>query len=320
MINVGIVGYGKIGEKHHGVLNELEANVVATCNRSEVNRNKALEKGISRVYDNPHDMVQNESLDALVISTALLHNYKVACELIPYQLPILLEKPPGNTIEEIDKLIQLKSKHNTPVMVATNRVWYSVLRKAIDHIGGLDKIEGVNVLWSENPNRLLNDRGFSRSMVHNRNFSNSIHGLSILEYLSGTLLNPSVNGHSAPTGFNRNMILSGVSDRGVTSSFTSSWSTMLPWRLSFYGAGKLYDFSPLETCISTDLTTREKVAIEPEQFDTRFKPGFYLQAKHFLEVVKSPSVLEDCVSLEKVKQLFLYAQSLTGLFKMNDGK
>jgi predicted dehydrogenase len=314
MMKLGIIGYGKIGARHHQVFDALGAKIIASCNRSEAGRNRAKEAGIEKTYGSYQDMLEKERLDGIICSTSLFNNYEVAKELIPYGIPMLLEKPPGTSIEELDALIVLQEEYNTSVMLATNRIWYSVLYEAIRDIGGRDKIQGVHVMWSENPKQLKEKRGFTDKQVKTRNFSNSIHGLSILQFLCGTLAEFASVGHRGKGQFDWNMNLQGISDRGTIGQFTSSWSTILPWRLTFYGNQNIYDFTPLEQCVCTNLNTREKYEIKGADFDKAFKPGFYMQAKHFLESLGTGKMIPE-VNLQNARVLFNYADELTNIFE-----
>jgi len=312
-MRLGIVGYGNIGAKHHRVFDALGAKVVASCNRSEKGREKAKQAGIAKTYASYTEMIEQEALDAIICSTSIVANFEIAKALIPYRIPLLLEKPPGTSIEELETLIQLQEEYGTLVMLATNRIWYSVLRKAVADIGGLESIEGVEVMWSENPQYLKEKRGFSNEQIKRRNFTNSIHGFSILQFLCGDIENIQVIGHRGRNAFDWNMSLQGVSKRGVVGRFVSSWQSNLPWRISFYGNNKIYDFTPLEKCTCTSLSTREQKIIEGDVFDKEHKAGFYLQAKHFLQALDTKEVSHDS-TLQNARSIFYYAQKVTGIF------
>ena len=210
----------------------------------------------------------------------------------------------------------LQEEYGTPIMLGINRIWYSVLRNAVDHIGGLGNIEGVQVQWSENPTH-LKKRGFTNDQIYSRNFTNSIHGLSILNYLCGELVNISVNGTNNNKEFGWNMALQGISITNKIGQFISSWSSVLPWRFAFHGNNKIYEFEKLETCTYTNLKTREKTILLGEDFDQKFKPGFYLQAKSFYSVLNGMAIPDEA-TLCQAKILFRYANALTNLFLHED--
>lgn len=309
MTRIGIVGYGGIGRAHRAVFEALGCEVVASCNRSAEGRARAKAEGILRCYDDGSTMMRQEQLDAVVCATPIFENYKTVLELIPFRLPILMEKPPGTSVEELEALIDAATTHGTLVMLGTNRVWYSVLRNAITDMGGLGEVESVDVQWSENPARLA-QRGFSDEQIASRNFSNSIHGLSLLQYLAGTVHDVNVVSTKGNAPFQWQMALHGVSERNVIARFISSWTSQLPWRLVMTGGGRQYSFAPLEECQCADLASRTTRTLQGEAFDQQYKPGFYLQAKAFLDAVASGSVPQEA-TLSNARALFTYAREIT---------
>ena len=313
MARLVIIGYGKIGKRHRQVFEAQGAQIVASCNRSEAGRQMALKDGIPQAFESIPEMLESMQPDGIICSTSIFNNYEVAQQIIPFQIPILLEKPPGVSITEVQHLIDLQQEYQTPVMIATNRVWYSVLRKAVEDIGGLDQIRGVDVIWSENPER-LKERGFTDEQIHTRTFSNSIHGLSILHYLCGTIPEFEVTGRQQGDQFQRDMSLQGISERGVLSRFQSSWSSILPWEVRFYGNNKYYSFQPLEKCQCKNLQTKETYEIEAEEYDLTFKAGFYQQAETFLASLAGKAIPAE-TKLQTSRQLFRYAQALTDQFE-----
>lgn len=302
---LAIVGYGNIGAEHHKVFEALGCEVVASCNRSEKGRSRAQASGIEKTFTSIHQMIDDTNPDGIICSTSLFNNYSVCKELIPYRKPILLEKPPGTTFGELNQLIELQEKCETQVMVATNRIWYSVLHKALEDVGGIKEVESVAVVWSEDPIRLRDKRGFTDQQVASRNFSNSIHGLSLLHFLCGPFDRPNLFFNKRSGYFQYNLHLSGVSQRGVLGSFHSSWTHRLPWTLSFYGGQKSYVFSPLEACKVTDYLKGTEYFLSPELYDRKYKPGFYLQAKKFLQNDS------DRYNLKSVKHLYKLASQLS---------
>lgn len=310
ILKIAIVGYGKLGAAHHKVFNALNAEVVATCNRSVESNSRAKKAGIHRVYDDIGEMMLREDLDGVVCSPAMLNNYKVCGQLIPYQVPILLEKPPGTTDDQLESLITAAEKYNTKVMVATNRIWYSNLKRALNLIGGKDGIRGVTIQWSENPGHLRNTRKFSDEMIRTRSYSNTIHGFSILDCLCGDIQDFKLHHRRSSNQFEFDISLHGISERGVLSTFITSWSNPIPWRLSFYGNGYHFDFSPLETCTCTNLSNRSITEIQLDEYDKSFKPGLYAQNNHFLNGIQSGN-FDQSVQLSHMPRLFKYASAIT---------
>lgn len=313
MRKLGIIGYGKIGAEHQRAFEALGAKVVCSANRSEKGRVKGREGGIERSYADYNEMLQREDLDGVICSASLFANYGIAKDVISAKIPLLLEKPPGTSESELEDLIKIQSESGSIVQVATNRVWYSVFDDAIDILGGTQNLHNISMEWSENPKRLLEKRGFTKEQVQSRNYSNTIHAFSILNKFAGRISSPSTIIRKGDEEFDYEMLLQGISDKGASLQFLTSWSHPIPWSISLYGNSKYIRFAPLEKGYVKDLSTNEAWVIEGKEFDKTYKPGFYAQAKHFLSILDG-NQQNELTTLSAMVDLFEYARQLTPEF------
>ena len=284
MIKLGLIGYGKIAREHINVFNALKAEIVASCNRSEKRRKKAsIEMNIPRTYASIVEMFDKENLDGIICCVSFWNNYSVAKELIPYGIPILLEKPPGTSLAEVDELKTMVDEYKTPLIIGMNRRHYSILKKAIDDAGGLNSITSVEIDWSEEPQKYIN-RGLSSHQVSRLIFANSLHGLDLITFLAGHIIEPKIVAKCNSSPFSWEMSMQGVSDRGVMTSFSSSWIHQVRWSLTINTSNKKYIFAPLEKCILLN-GNKKRRTLNQSTIDSQYKPGFYYQAEYFLDVI-----------------------------------
>ena len=311
MKRLALIGYGRIAPRHLEVFRALECEIVASCNRSERGRQKATsEGGIPRTYSDVAAMLDKERPDGVICCASADQMANAAGKILPFGIPTLLEKPPGISLAELAVLKAAAAGHKTPVMVGLNRRYYSVLTSAIEDAGGPEAITTVFVDWSEEPEYLLRDRGFSPQQVAQRVYGNSLHGLDLLAFLSGDIAAPSVIGRSFGEPFRWMMSLQGVSQRGVLATFQSTWDSPSRWRLVFCSRKRRYQFAPLESCVVSELEKKETRTIEPDELDKKFKPGFYRQARTFLELINTRQV-PPLHGLESAKQSMVLAELLT---------
>jgi predicted dehydrogenase len=291
MRRLALVGYGRIAPRHLEVFRALECEIVASCNRSERGRQKAMgEGGIPRTYPAIDAMLDRERPDGVICCASADQMANAAAKILPFGIPTLLEKPPGISLAELATLKQLSQQHKSPVMVGLNRRFYSVLTRAIEDAGGPEAVTAVFVDWSEEPEYLLRDRGFSPAQVAQRIYGNSLHGLDLLAFLAGDIASPSVIGLNFGEPFRWMMSLQGVSRQGVLGSFQSTWDSPSRWRLVFCSRKRRYQFAPLESCVVSELEKKETRTIEPDELDKQFKPGFYRQACTFLQMIDDRQV------------------------------
>lgn len=311
MKKVALVGYGKFAPKHLEVLRALECDVVAACNRSEAGRKKATEEGkIPRTYATIGELIAKEKPDGILCTASVDGIYPAAKEILASGIPTLLEKPQGTTLPEFDELCALAKKHGTPVMAAFNRRHYSVVRKAMEDLGGPQNVTGVFIDWTEDPQHLLNT-GHTRHQVERMIFGNSIHGLDLLTWFAGAIPNPQVVARNHDReAFRWVMALQGVSARGAVVSFRNQWDSPGRWRVEVTSKDRRYLFAPLETCKVTQKGTKEERVLEPDPIDASFKAGLHAQARKFVEMMKTRVVPADA-SLESGRPAMALAEQLT---------
>ncbi len=302
---LALVGFGRIATKHIEVFRALGCEVVACCNRSEEKRARArAEAGIPSTFGSIPEMLERELPDGVVVCASFDGIAAAASPIVEAGVPVLVEKPPAISIQELDGFIASADEARCPVMVGLNRRHYSVVRRAL---GDSDEpITMVSVSWSESPIDLAGR--FTRDQIGRMIFGNSIHGLDLMTLFGGELEEPGIVAHDLG-GFRWLMDLHGTSDRGVLCHFESTWDAPGRWRVEVTRPGRRYVFAPLETCRVFEAGGAERV-LEPDEDDRRFKPGFMSQARTFLEVIETRQV-PDAVTLRAARPAVKLAESLT---------
>lgn len=285
---LALVGYGGIAARHLEVMRALGAQVVASCNRSRMGRERAeSEGGIPRTYADACEMVAAERPDGVLVCVNVLSLFEVTRALIPLRVPLLVEKPPGVSPGETRELAALAAVCGTPVMVGLNRRFYSVFHRALARLGGRDAVTAVWVEWSEDPERML-QVGHPAALLPLLNFANSLHGIDLLPFFAGSVEISRVWGRnldSTGAAFRWQMSLDGRGGSGAVLHFSSSWDVPGRWRLVVDAADARMVSAPLETAtiLARGLGAE---TFEPSEQDSRYKPGFHGQAEHFLAVVR----------------------------------
>lgn len=290
-MRVCVIGFGNIAKKHIDVFRHLGHEVVASSNRSEAGNILAKEYGIKKTYLGYLEMVDKEKPDAIINCVSFQHIFETTRNLIPFNIPLLIEKPAGLSIHDLNELIELQVSYQTIIQVGLNRRHYSLFNKVIALIGGSEKMDMMSVEWSERPLQSKLIKKYSDELVNNLIIANSIHGVDTLDFLSGGIETYQIFTKESPGYFNRNMLITGRSKTGCLVNFSSSWGCPVPWRINMFGNGKRYEFAPLETCKVFEEGKAGLVSIEPDKEDNDFKAGFYNQSRYFLDMIENKSVI-----------------------------
>ena len=125
MLKVAIIGAGDHSRIHHGsACARLEARIdrAAVCALDAGQAAAfAREFGFRRSYTDMDLMIDEVQPDVIEVITPVSVNYPIARKLIPRRIPLLLEKPPGETAAQASELLALAEACGTRVMVSFNR-------------------------------------------------------------------------------------------------------------------------------------------------------------------------------------------------------
>jgi predicted dehydrogenase len=180
-----LIGCGEHAETSHGPAHSRYAathagtELAACCDldgaRAERHRQRF---GFARAYDDAAAMLDAEKPDAAVLAVPVHRTAEVGAALLERGLPLLLEKPPGQTVQEVDALIAAAERSGRPVphQVAFNRRFVPVVheaRRRLIAIGAPAAIQHVHYEMTRVDRR---EPDFSTT---------AIHGLDAVRFLAG---------------------------------------------------------------------------------------------------------------------------------------
>ncbi|MEJ8544096.1 Gfo/Idh/MocA family protein [Brevibacillus borstelensis] len=293
MISLGIIGTGAIAPHYMQAIDWLNQNrkysiqVCAAVNRTqESNRRASYELGIPRTYTDAGEMVAREKLDGIIISVPSASIYSATMSMIPFKIPLLIEKPPGVTIKQANDLAESARKYNTSIMVGFNRRFYSVVRQAQNVIAEAGGLLGMRMDVFERY-RMLRENQYPSEKLELLFEGNSIHCIDLIRYYCGDPLRVSafLNKESVEPFDHRYSALI-VSDSNIPVTFQAYWHALGNWNYELYIPDGRITFSNLEeACVQ--FRKRESFRLVPDEADLAAKPGFVEQLTYFVNDVIS---------------------------------
>jgi predicted dehydrogenase len=133
------------------------------------------EFGYARAFTDPGQMLDAERPDAVVAAVPVERNVAVGTLVLERGFPLLLEKPPGLTPADVDRLIAASEARGArvPHQVAFNRRYAPLVRELRKRIEGLPPLQHLHYEMARVERR---EPDFSTT---------AIHGLDAVRYLAG---------------------------------------------------------------------------------------------------------------------------------------
>jgi len=178
------IGCGGIATGRHGPSYAAYASarpdteLVACC---DLNRDRAVafqhKFGFARCYTDLVQMLETERPDAVCLVSPVPVTCELSCKVMSMGYPLLMEKPPGRTLEELERMIAAADAADVPQQVAFNRRYAPLSR------------EFRRVLVDDIPPHAVQHIRYEMVRVQrkDRDFSTTaIHGIDAARFLVGS--------------------------------------------------------------------------------------------------------------------------------------
>lgn len=219
---------------------------------------------------------------------------------------ILVEKPGGLTAAEISELNTHALNKNATIFIAYNRRFYASVEKALEIIkmdGGLLSGNFEFTEWSHVIEPLEKAPGVKENWF----LANSTHVVDLAFFMMGHPKELSAYS-SGETSWHKPAIYagSGITDNGILFSYKANWISAGRWGIELQTKKRKLILQPMEK-LYEQLVGTVKIEEVPNidfELDLLFKPGIYVQTKHFIS--NDRSKLKTLA--EQVEDLATYTQ------------
>ena len=252
---------------------------------------------IKNYYKDFKSMIKNNNLDGIMILVSAEQTYNVVKKLLPYKIPLFIEKPAGLNYRECKKLSLISQKYSTPNMVGYNRRFYSIFHKGIKKISEYGNLVGISIEGHERFWKVKNNKR-SNKVLNSWLYINSTHTIDLLNFFGGRYSKiKSFNSskyNNNPDQFN--LIIK--FKNGCLGTYISNWYSPGGWSVKLFGEGVTVEFNPLEKGYWYN-TNFKKRKILPSKYDLKFKYGFYEQLNSFIHLMKYRKNIWPSIDLNK---------------------
>jgi len=224
---------------------------------------------------------------------------------------ILLEKPGGMNLEELQNIQSEAESQQAEVWVAYNRRFFEATRKAQEIIqkdGGVTSCHFEFTEWSQKIRKLKGKKNIKAVWL----LANSSHVVDLAFHLCGwpsswqSWSTGMLDWHPAAARFSG----AGVTDQGVLFSYFADWEAPGRWGVEVLTRNNRLILRPMEQLKITPLGSLQVKPVNlDDKLDHDFKPGLYRQTEAFL----NGDTVEFCTLQEQVEHTKFYSE-MAGYF------
>ena len=232
---VWLIGAGQMAVDYFKVLKSLGISCIV-IGRSETSAKVFFDKtGDMPIVGGLYSFIKTNPSKCThaIVSVGVNYLSKITIKLLNYNIKnILVEKPAGLNIEEIQSILNLTKKKKANVFVGYNRRFYASVRKAKEIIksdGGLLSLKFDFTEWSDSIMNLDIDRKIKNKWL----IANSTHVIDLAFFLGGepekiySNTSGSLKWHPTASIFSG----SGITKSGVLFSYSANWESAGRWSL-----------------------------------------------------------------------------------------
>lgn len=144
-----VIGAGNVSDRHLSGLKKCpRTELVAICDLDEDRANSAADEyGIEAYYD-ADSLIADEDLDWLHVCTPVQSHLPLAKQAIDAGIPVMIEKPITDTVEEFEELQAAATEQGVPVSVMHNHRFTPAMREAMKRVesGELGDLWGIDLV------------------------------------------------------------------------------------------------------------------------------------------------------------------------------
>ena len=308
-LNIVIVGAGNISEEYLKVINDLKnINISHIFSKTKKKILKKKEKykieDYSTSFKEFSNFLDTNKPDGIIIAVSVKEMFNTVKNILPFKIPLLIEKPPCLSLQELKSLVKISKKYQTKNMIGLNRRYYShfinffkdLKNNKIDSI----YIEGHENIWKIN---------HSKSIINKWLYANSIHTLDLLFYFTSSTpkkINITKIKNQKYLNFNCSILFK----NNIYCNYSSNWNNYGRWSVSINAGDDKYVFKPLESGIKIKRNGRI-LNLKRSQYDKKYKPGFYNQINAFSNLIKNKRNQWPDVSLNDLTSIFTLIKKIS---------
>ncbi len=268
----------------------------------------ALECGIAAVFDTIEQMAAETQADLVVMAVYETAIRETALACFDHPWAVLMEKPIGLDLSEAREISAAAQAARRQAWVGLNRRALCATRAVLDDLANDAGARFIHVQDQQNLDTAL-AIGHAPAVVKNWMFANAIHLVDYL-YAFGR---GAIDRVSVVVPFDAakpGLVIAKVDfDSGDSGLYEALWHAPGPWACTVTTARRRWELRPLEKAMFQNAGERTFNAVDADNSETDFKPGFRVQAERIVaawrgERSAAPTLADALRTTELVARIY----------------
>lgn len=255
LVRVLLSGFGLIGSVHAKLIaDNPKTDLVAVVVPDIEEYKEQVSKYNANIYATIDEALDNEKIDAAIISSPNEFHFEQSKILIKQCIPVLVEKPLTDNLMDAKRLVESSAEYNVPVLVGHHRTYSPLLSVAKDFIasekfGRMVAVQGSALFYK--PAHYFIDGPWRTKQGGGPILINLIHEIGILRHFCGEIKRVSAfeSKHARGYEVEDTVVINFEFDTGVLANFLLSdvAASNKSWEMTS-GENPSYPHHPSDAC------------------------------------------------------------------------
>ena len=146
MINLALLGFGRIGKKYLSSSYKSKQFIIKKILRK--NKRINTPKNI-QFFTNFQRLIKSKGIDGYIVATPVTSHFEYAKKIFKLNKPLIIEKPLTNNLIESKELLKLFRKFNKPIFVNHSDLFNPAFIKFYDFYKKIGIIKKIDIIFGK---------------------------------------------------------------------------------------------------------------------------------------------------------------------------
>jgi len=304
-----LVGCGKRGLSHLRSMEKFNRPPDAFCDFNpqslEVLQKSNNDSDFFENLDSLYKSIRCSDNNYAVIAVDAKNNYKVAKTLLRMGINVLMEKPPGLSMNQVKDLIGLSKQNKLQCFIGFDRRFNPYVTKSLEILRDYGEVFNIQTEFNKDINEWIGHRAFDDNLLDKMVLESPIHSIDLMNYLSNSNIK-NISAYSRRIGSKYRTSFSALIEyeNGATGSVNSSYLSS--------GRMERYSIHAEKCSIYLDGINSGKIFYNSKIFDIKIDNDFTsteLQMKNYLESIHQGTKFNGA-SIEESLNIFKITEKM----------